>query len=208
MNMNTLRLGIIAIFCAASTAYSQQAAPAPTGATPKPNPFLDRKSPQDPLPGLVIRGYLGGDHPPLKFPTPLVAVIKSSQEFWDVVRPLMENELRGTMDIGRIEYAASGFMLLDRDAEVRFDIGNMVCNVGGKDFGNGQYTKQLKKGKHTLELIRRGWNDGAPKFTITDAASGQPVVFHTSEALKRELARSIKVENKTLKSKLVGPITE
>ncbi len=120
----------------------------------------------------------------------------------------MEGELRGTMDIGRLEYSAIGFILLQRDADVRFEINNMVCNVDGKDFGNGSYTKPLKKGKHAVELIRRGWNDGKPEFKIIDAATDQPVVFHTADVLKREVARSIKVDNKTLKSKLIGPVTE
>ena len=200
--MLTTRLLIATFVLVAITAVAQ------TAPTPTTNPFLNRKSPQDPLPGLVARGYLGGDNPPFKFPTPLIAVIRSGTEFFDTIRKLMEDELRGTMDIGRIEYAASGFILLQQDTDVNFDINNMFCNVDGKDFGNGQYTKNIKKGKHKLEVIRRGWNDGAPKFSITDKATNQSVVFHTTEELNRELARSIKVGGKSMKSKLVGPVTE
>jgi hypothetical protein len=202
--MKLLHHTLFAIICAISTARGQTAA-ALSEATPDSDSSVKTQESANFLPGLVARGYLGGDHPPLKMPTPIVFVIKTGSEFPEVIRSRMENELRGIMDVGRLEYAAAGLIILEQDAEVRFDINNMVCKVNGKDFGNGKYTRPMDKGKHSIELIRRGWASGKPSFAIVDAATGQSVLYHTAEALKREVDRSIKVDGESAKSRLLDP---
>lgn len=206
MNAKLLSAGIVFISISGA-ALAQESSDTGRGARSS-NPFLERKTPSTLVPGLIARGYLGGDNPPLKFPTPVIAIIGTSREFHETIRPLMENELRGSTSVGRIEFAASGFLMLAKDSQVSFEIGNMICNVDGKDFGVGKYTIKVKAGKHKIELIRRGWNDGLPQFNITNELTKQPILFHTGEELSRELARSIKVGGKTMKSKIVGTTNE
>jgi len=202
--MKLLYHTLFAILCAISTAHSQTATAA-ADSKPQSDAPANTQESINPVPGLVARGYLGGDHPPLKMPTPMVFVIKTGSEFPEVIRPRMENELRGTMDVGRLEYAAAGLIILKQDAEVRFDINNMVCKVDGRDFGNGKYTRPMKQGKYSIELNRRGWASGKPSFAIVDASTGQPVLFHTAEALNQELERTVKVNHESAASRLLDP---
>lgn len=181
----------------------------PTVATARPSPFFSTdQSLQAGLPGLVMRGYLGGNFPPLTYPTPCVAIIKDSKEFYDTILPLITNEMRGTMDVGRIEYAAYGYIVLEKDTQVSFDIGNMVCKINNKDFGKGKYTQKMQKGRYPIELTRAGWNDGAPQFNVTDSATSQSVLFHTGDTLKREMVKPVRLDSKVLPNKVVGPVTQ
>ena len=158
-----------------------------------------RKSPQDPVPGLIARIYVAGSDSK-NTPTHLLAVIQNGKEFKDAIQPIAEAKLRESAKKADAVYVASGFIILDKDCTVSFDVGNNNCAVNKKDFGPGTYTQPMKKGKYTVELKRKDHGQGQGKFAITDAATQQSVLFHTGEMLSKELNHSVKLDGKTRKT--------
>lgn len=157
------------------------------------------KSPQDFVPGLIARAYLGGDTDAKKYPTHCVAVIQTGQEFIDKYKPLAEAELRGRGHTNEVFYFAFGYIVLEQDANVRFEMGENMCSVRGKEFGTKTFLQRLKAGKYPVEVSRR-WGHGQGDFKIFDQATNASVLFHTGQMLSRELTRAFKTGNKTSKS--------
>lgn len=166
------------------TAYSQSAKPA---------------APKGYAPGLIARAYLGGDTDAKKYPTHCVAVIQTGKEFIDKYKPMVESEIRGKAHTNEVYYCAFGYIVVEKETDVKFDIGDGACFVNDKEFGTKTFTHQFKAGKYPVEITRK-WGRGQGDFKIVDVASGQPVIFHTEQMLKRELGRSFKIGSRTLKS--------
>ena len=165
----------------------------------------DKKSPQDPVPGLIARIYgPAAASNPKKTPTHLLAIFVKGDEFLKGgVKTLAEDELRGVTKSEELMFVASGYIVLDADTEVAFDMADNNCKVGDKDYGRKSYTHLLKKGKYPIE-IHKCWGHGVNSYSITEKSTGKSVLFHTGEALSKELNHSVKVGSKTLKSKLIG----
>jgi len=135
-----------------------------------------------------------------------MAVIQNGQEFNDVIKPLAETKLRAVASKSDAVYVAIGFVILDKDTDVSFEMGNNSCVVNRKDFGPGTYTQPMKKGKYTLEIKRKDHGQPQGKFVIKDATTGQPVLFHNGVLLSKELKDSVKLEGKTRKTEqIIGP---
>jgi hypothetical protein len=190
----------VAFFALQAIIRAQLPTPA---ATPRPNPFLDRPTATGDIPGVISRAVLGGSGHPWVF-TNLVAVVPSGRDWNDRIKPLAAEALRGVTDLGFLQYDAIGYIVLDADTDVAFDLENTTAMVNGKNFGTGKCTQKLKKGRHAIELKRADWAQPQGDFKITDSVSGKSVVYYTQDLLKKELARSEKVEKKTLPSKLIG----
>lgn len=162
--------------------------------------LLDRPSPDDPQPGLICRVHLDGSTNAKEFPTHLLAVVQTGDEFNKQHKPTAQNEMRGLTKTQGLFYVAFGHLILEKDAEVKFDMGKAVVMLRGKDFGGGSYTMKLKAGKYPIEITRQ-WGQGQGGFSIIDTATQKTVLFHTQDMLDRELKRSYKLEGKTFKSK-------
>lgn len=156
-------------------------------------------APEGFLPGLIARAYLGGDSDAKKHPTPCLAVIQTGKQFNDRYKPLAEAEIRGKAHTNEVFYAAFGYIVVEKETEVKFDVGDNTCFVNDKDFGRKSYTHRFKPGKYPIE-ITRSWGRGQGDFSVTDAANGSSVLYHTEPMLKRELGRSFKVGSRTAKS--------
>jgi len=189
-----LALNLLAL---ASLLPSTSLAQAPTSSLLAP-----RISPQDQVPGFLTRVYLNSPQPK-SLPTHLVAVIKDGDDFMQNDKTLALDELRGVTKTIDICYIATGFIVLDKDTEIKFTVDELNCLVDGKDYGPGIYQKTLPKGKHTVEVYRQ-WGHGLRGFSIADATTGKPVVTHTGEQLTHELNRSVKIEGHTYKTKELG----
>lgn len=100
-----------------------------------------------------------------------------------------------------MRFVAFGYIMVDKETEVLFQVNDGVCKVSEKDFGQGTFRHTFKKGKYPIELSKRHGH-GQANFKITGTA-GEQVLFYTGELLSRELNRSIKVEKKTYKSKML-----
>ena len=188
LNLRTLRFFLVLCFAAASWAQ-----------TPGTSGFGSRRSPQDLVPGLIVRGYFG-DYKDK--PTHQVCVVQNIEEWFDKYRTMAANELRGVAKSSDLNYLAFGYVSVDKDTEVVFEMKDATCRVNEKDFGSGSYRHTFKKGKYPIEVGKRH-GKGESKFTIA-AAGGQNVLFHTGEMLNRELNRGIKIEGRTYRSKLIG----
>ena len=172
---------------------------------PKPGNPAARVSPQDPVPGLVARVYMDGSSDLKKFPTHLVAAVADGHDFVKNYREPAHAELRGVVTkMTETFYIATGFIQLEKDTEIKFEMDELHCYVNGKDLGPGTYNKVLKKGRHTVE-ITRSWGKGLKGCAITDSATGAPAVFYTGDMLNRELKRSFKIEGRTYKGKQLTP---
>ncbi len=156
-------------------------------------------APKGYAPGLIARAYLGGDTDAKKYPTHCVAVIQTGKEFIDKYKPMVESEIRGKAHTNEVYYCAFGYIVVEKETDVKFDVGDGKCFVNDKEFGSKTFTHQFKAGKYPVE-ITRSWGRGQGDFQIVDAASGQPVIFHTEQMLKRELGRSFKIGSRTLKT--------
>lgn len=156
-------------------------------------------APEGYAPGLIARAYLGGDTNAKKYPTHCVAVVQSGKEFIDKYKPMVESQIRGKAHTNEVYYCAFGYIVVEKETDVKFDVGEGTCFVNDKEFGTKTFTHQFKAGKHAVEITRR-WGHGQGDFHIVDAASGQPVIFHTEQMLKRELGRSFKIGGRTLKT--------
>ncbi|MBL9129603.1 MAG: hypothetical protein JNG86_00275, partial [Verrucomicrobiaceae bacterium] len=113
--------------------------------------ILNRPGPDDPQPGLICRIYLDGSPDAKKFPTHLAAVVATGNEFITNHRPSALNELRGFIKSQSIFYVAFGYIVLEKDTDVKFTLDKAECYVRGKNFGGGAtYTQNLKAGRHPI----------------------------------------------------------
>lgn len=170
--------------------------------TPANKPLVGGPKPQDPVPGLIVRVNLGDGKNLAGNATHLLCIVQSGKDWFDKYKEMAANELRGASKIGDPSYHAFGFIIVDKDTEVVFDVEQNICKVGGKGFGYGTYRHTFKKGKYPIEIYRH-YGHGMQSFEIT-GANGEHVLFHTGEMLSRELNRSEKIERKTYKSKMLG----
>ena len=150
-------------------------------------------------PGLIARAYLGGDTNAKKYPTHCVATINTGKEFIDKYKPIAEDQIRGKAHTNEVFYCAFGYIVLEQEADVKFDIGDGTCFVNNKEFGRKTFTHHFKAGKYPVEIIR-SWGRGQGDFRIVNATTNTSVLFHTSQMLNRELGRSFKVGSRTMKS--------
>ena len=149
--------------------------------------------------GLIARAYLGGDTNAKKFPTHCVAVVNTGTEFNNKFKPIAESQIRGKAHTNEIFYCAFGYIVLEQEADVKFDMGDGTCFVNGKEFGRKTYTHHFKAGKYPIE-ITRSWGHGQGDFRIVNATTNAAVLFHTPQMLTRELGRSFKIGGRTMKS--------
>lgn len=196
--MKPLIITLLASFLLAAThAFAQ---------TPPNRPLVGDKSPQDPIPGLIVRVHLGNGKTPKAEATHLLCVVQNGKEWFDKFKPMAADELRGKTKNAELNYYAFGFIIVDKDTEVVFEMDDSICRVSGKEFGQGTYRQPFKKGKYPIEIYRH-YGHGQHGFEIT-GASGEQVLFYTGEMHTRELARNEKVEKKTYKTKMIGDAGE
>jgi hypothetical protein len=176
--------GIILLFGPHQRAAAQNAQPTP---------------PKGYEPGLIARAYLGGDTNAKKYPTHCVAVVNTGKEFIDKYKPIAEDQIRGKAHTNEVFYCAFGYIVLEQEADVKFDMGDGTCFVNDKEFGRKTFTHHFKAGKYPVE-ITRSWGKGQGDFRIVNATTNAPVLFHTSQMLTRELGRSFKIGGRTMKS--------
>jgi hypothetical protein len=165
--------------------------------TPASGSFV-KKSPYDPVPGLLGRICIGDK------PTHLLIIFKTGTEFKDPLRARAIDALKGAFkNPDGVDYRGFGYIILDKDTQVSFAVGNNNCLIGGKNMGPGTYTAEVKKGKRPIELQRKDGGQGQGGYTIIDPATGQTVLFYTGEMLATELSRSFKVGGKMQKTVLL-----
>ncbi len=184
---------LASLLFAATPAFSQ---------SPADKPLVGGPKPQDPVPGLIVRVHLGNGKQPQEDATHLLCVVQSGKDWFDKYRAMAADELRGKTTSAELNYYASGFIIVDKDTEVVFDVKDNICKVGGKQFGYGTYRHTFKKGKYPIEIYRH-YGHGLQTFEVA-GANGEQVLFYTGEMLTRELTKSEKVEKKTYKSKMLG----
>lgn len=170
--------------------------------TPANKPLVGGRSPQAPVPGLVLRVYLNKQRDAKAHPTHLLCVVQSGKDWFGDYKAKAEGELRGVSTTLDVNYCAFGHIILEKDTEVLFEVRDLVCTINGKEFGEGTFRQQMKKGKYPIEIFRR-WGKAQSPFSVTAADGGQ-VLFYSDEMLNRELNRGIKIEGKTYRSKIIG----
>jgi hypothetical protein len=135
-------------------------------------------------------------------PTHLLCIAQRGREWSDKYKAIAAKELRGIAPTSETAFVATGFLILEKDMEVVFDIPVGMCFVAGKDFGQGPaFSHPMKKGKYSI-LLHHQYGKGLPQFQIA-GAGGETVLFHTGEILSRELNRYAKVGGRSFKSKLM-----
>ena len=184
---------LASLLLAATHAFSQ---------TPANKPLVGGPKPTDPVPGLIVRVNLGDGKDLEGNASHLLCIVQSGKDWFDKYKRLAADELRGASTVSDPSYHAFGFIIVDKDTEVLFDVKQNICKVGGKQFGYGTYRETFKKGKYPIEIYRH-YGHGMETFSIA-GANGEQVLVHTGEMLTRELARSKKIERKTYKSKMLG----
>ncbi len=170
-----------------------------------PSPFSNFQTiapKQDKQSGLVMRGIIGGTGHPW-FPTNFLVIAKSGKEWNEQFKEKIAQQLRGSLDVTWLQFEGHGYIVLDADSTIAFDLDNNSISVDGKDFGAGKFSQPIKKGTHLIEIKRADWAKPQGDFQVTDPASGKSVLFYTPELLKKELAKSVKLNKRTLPSKLL-----
>jgi hypothetical protein len=188
--MKRLPLFALVLSLFAGVLHAQQPTPA--------SQILTKKSPYDPVPGLIGRICIGDK------PTHLLMIFRTGTEFKDPLKAKAVDALRGAFkNPDAIDYHGFGFIILDKDTEVSFAVGNNNCLISGKNMGPGTYKTEVKKGKRPIDLTRKDGGQGQGGCTIVDPATGETVLFHTGQMLATELSRSFKVNGKMMKSVLL-----
>jgi hypothetical protein len=163
---------------------------------PKPG-GVSNASPQDLVPGFIIRGNLGKGNS-----THLLCVVQNINEWFDKYKTMAADELRGVAKSPSVWYTVSGYLSVDKDMEVVFEMGQEICDIGDKSYGSGTFRHTFKKGKYPFE-VHGQHGKGETKFAIT-GAGGENVLFYTGEMLNKELSHGVKIEGKTYRSKMIG----
>ena len=162
-------------------------------------PIVGGVPPTQPVPGLIFRVLAG--HAREAPPTHVIFTAEDGKEWVGKYMELAANELRGKSQDSTFFFLATGYIIVDKDMEVLFDVLDGDVQVSGKGYGDGKYRQPFKKGKYPIEIKRR-YGKGQPSFTIK-GLNGETVLFHTGAMLNRELSRSVKVERKTYKTKML-----
>ena len=160
--------------------------------------IMSKVSPQEPVPGLIARIYIGPETP-----THLVAILNSDIQFKNI-KDRATDLLRGAFkNPDAIQYKAIGFTNQKEAADLSFSVGNNNCLLNGKNLGSGTFTFKVPSGKRTLEITRKDGGQGQGGAIIIDPTTKLFAAFYTGEMLSRELDRSYKVDGKTQKSILL-----
>ncbi len=185
----TRKLTIIAAALFVSTNIFAQAAV---------RPIVGGVPPTQPVPGLIFRVLAG--HEREAPPTNVIFVAEDGKDWVGKYMAMAATELRGKSQESTFFFLATGYIIVDTDMDVLFDVLDGEVKVSGKGYGDGKYRHPFKKGKYPIE-IKRKFGHGQPSFNIK-GPKGETVLFHTGEMLNRELNRSIKVEKKTVQDQM------
>lgn len=161
-------------------------------------------------PGLIARIYMGQ---PSTSPTPFVGIIASSADYHAWLQKIAESSMVGIYDSADAQYVAHGFISLDRDTDVSFDLQNCHCEIDGELFWRRGsitrelFTRRLTRGHHTIRLLRADHGQNGPEFSIQPIGSDRNVLYHTDIQLKSELSRQFALDGKTYDSVLLSANT-
>jgi hypothetical protein len=151
-------------------------------------------------PGLIARIYMGQ---PSGSPTHLVGIVTSSADYHARFRRTAEASMRGIYESADAQYVAHGFIVLEKDIDVIFDLQNCHCEVDGKviwrkgSITQEQFSHRLTKGNHTIRLLRADYGQPGPEFSIRPVGADENILYHTEVQFESELGEEFTIDGKT-----------
>ena len=154
-------------------------------------------------PGLMARVMVGS-----RTPTFAMGIAQSSDDFDAALGPL-QTALNAFNSSGYFTIVAVGYIQLDQDEAVTFDVENCVCHINDvkvvDTHGNSRSTVELKlkRGRHPIKIARSVYGPPGPRFHITTVTSRRNPLLHSRLDLQTEMTKSFSVNGRTSTGQLL-----